>query len=120
MPEPGSLDIVFVAAPDVIDELQQEIERGEGEVTVPEPPAPVEDATDLAFDIGELARLVTEVGPLIPATTALVSALRGVFSRRASPTQIHVESPLGKVTFEGRPDMTDEEIREVLSRLTTV
>ncbi|MBM2822919.1 MAG: hypothetical protein HW413_1665 [Thermoleophilia bacterium] len=118
MNETEGLDIVVVATPDVISELEEELKRANPSASVTT--EPVERATDLSLDLGEAARLITELPVLLTAGAALVSALRSVFQRRESPTRIQIESPLGKVTFEGRPDMSEEEIRAALTRLTTL
>jgi hypothetical protein len=113
------LDIRILGAPDIVDDLRGELALRAPGVEVVES-GPVADATDLAFDLGQVAELVAVAKDALPLLTALVPLLHGIFQRRTSPSRIVVESPLGRVTLDVSPDMTEEEIRAALRRLVEV
>jgi hypothetical protein len=119
MAESPSLDVAFVAEADVIDKLLEELQLREVEGDVSSI-RQIDAATDLAFDMGQLVELVTILPPLIGASTALVNALHAVFRKRPDPTKIIIKTPFHEIVFVGRPDMTEDEIRAVVTRLTTL
>ena len=119
MGEKTALDFRFVAAPEVIEDIRGELTKHAEEVEITGG-GPVTDATDLSFDLGQIADLITVIQSTILAGGALITALRSVFQKRPEPVRISLESPLGKVTLEAHRDMSEEEIRVALRKLTEV
>jgi hypothetical protein len=75
----------------------------------------VEDATELSLSLDTVEALVAIIsqlffnGPLVPA---LLHAFR-----KSANAHCHVRGPAGEFTFVPPPDMTDDQVREVLHRL---
>lgn len=117
MGEEDTLDFRFIAAPEVIEDLREELAKhAEGvEITGS---GPVTDATDLSFDLGQVNDLITVINAAFLAGGTLITVLRSVFQKRPEPVRIALESPLGKLTLELHRDMSEEEIRVALRKLT--
>ena len=115
MPNAG-LELRFVGSDEFIRALSEELgSSAPGEVeTVSQ--GQVHDPTDLRLDLGTVSECVSIVsafffaGPIVPS-------LRRAFSH-SSPSRIAIESPFGKVTFRPNRDMTDEELRAILLKLS--
>lgn len=119
MEKESTLDFRFVAAPEVIEDLRGELAKyAEGVEIIGS--GPVTDATDLSFDLGQVAEIIIEIPNIILAGGALITALRSVFQKRAEPVRISLESPLGKIILEAHRDMSEDEIRVALRKLTEV
>lgn len=57
---------------------------------------------------------------VLPEMGALITVLHSVFQRRPAPVRIILETSLGKVTLEAHRDMSAEEIRAALRKLTEI
>lgn len=113
------LDLRILAASDIVEDLRGQLALRAPGVEVIEA-GPVADATDLAFDLGQVAEIVAIAKDALTLLTALVPLLHATFQRHTAPSRIVVESPLGRVTLDVRPGMTEEEIRTALRRLVEV
>ena len=73
------------------------------------------DSSSLGFDLGTIAAVIAVVqglavdGPLVPA---LLRALR-----REKPRKIVISTPFSTITYEPTESPTEEEVRQVVTRL---
>jgi hypothetical protein len=113
------LDLRFLGAPEVIEELQQELAGRPTDVDVVSSGL-VNEPTDLSFDLGQVADLVAVVNSAASAMVVLLPVFQKLFGKRAPRTKIVVESPLGKVTLDAGREMSEEEIRAAIRKLTEI
>ena len=117
MKKKDTLDFRFLASPAVIDDLQRELMKHNDIVNITGSKI-VTDATDLSFDLGDVKELVTLIPPAILAGKVIINVFRNIIKKHPKGTHFVIESPLGKVDFETQSDMSEEEIRVTLRKLT--
>jgi hypothetical protein len=105
-------EVRFVGEPDFIDALVAEAQASAGAMQIVDRSAE-DDPTTLGFDIAALQAAVALVKDLAPIAGVVLAALR-----RSKPKRIVVQTPYYSVTIEYKDDLTQEEIAEVLRRLS--
>ena len=112
----AGLELRFVGQDEFIRALAEELESSPHEEVEIVSQGQVHDPTDLRLDLGVVSEVISIVSALFFAGP-IVPSLRRAFSR-SGPGRIAIESPFGKVTFEPDRDMTDEELRAILRKLS--
>ncbi|MDR6417585.1 hypothetical protein J2808_004354 [Pseudarthrobacter sulfonivorans] len=79
---------------------------------------PVKNPEKLNFDIGQVSEVVAIVQALFFAGPLIPEALG--FLRRKRKQMVVMETPLGRISIEPTRELSDDEIREMLKKLTGV
>lgn len=106
------VDVRFIASNETVGKIHELVSQRGYIATETE----VRDPGSLGLDLAGVADLATIIGitfigdPLVPFLVDLLGA-------RNEDRRIVVETPIGRVTFESREALNDEQVREKLSTI---